>query len=377
MRPIQMVDTRTQYHRIKTEVNQAVLDVLESSAFIQGKPVQLFAEELSAYLGVDHVIPCANGTDALQIAMMALGLKPGDEVITPSFTYIATTEVIALLRLTPVFVEVDPHTFCMDPASLRTAITPRTKAIVPVHLYGHAAPMTEILEIAREHRLFVIEDNAQAIGAEYTFTDGRIAKTGTMGHIGCTSFYPSKNLGAYGDGGAIFTADAVLAEKLRMIANHGQRKRYYHEIVGCNSRLDSVQAAILRIKLKHLDEYNAARRTVATYYDKAFAGHPSITTPFQAPYSKHVFHQYTLKLTSGIDRDGLVSFLAERGTPSMIYYPVPGHRQPMFEEFGTASLNMPVTDALTTSVISLPIHTEMEEEQLAFIVRSVLEYINA
>jgi len=377
MRPIQMVDTRTQYHRIKTEVDQAVLEVLESSAFIQGKPVQLFAEELSAYLGINHVIPCANGTDALQIAMMALGLKPGDEVITPSFTYIATTEVIALLRLTPVFVEVDPQTFCMDPDALRKAITPRTKAIVPVHLYGHAAPMAAILEIAREHGLFVIEDNAQAIGAEYTFPDGRVAKTGTMGHIGCTSFYPSKNLGAYGDGGAIFTSDVALAEKLRMIANHGQRKRYYHEIVGCNSRLDSVQAAILRIKLKQLDAYNSARRAVADYYDNAFAGHPSITTPFQAAYSKHVFHQYTLKLAAGIGRDGLVTFLSERGIPSMIYYPVPGHRQPMFEEFGTAALHMPVTDALTSAVISLPIHTEMEEEQLALIARSVLEYINA
>lgn len=376
MRPIQMVDTKTQYHRIKSEVDQAVLEVLESSAFINGKPVQQFAEELASYLGVAHVIPCANGTDALQIAMMALGLQPGDEVITPSFTYIATTEVIALLRLTPVFVEVDPHTFCMDPDSLRKAITPKTKAIVPVHLYGHAAPMAELLRIANEHNLFVIEDNAQAIGCDYHFSDGRVAKTGTLGHIGCTSFYPSKNLGAYGDGGAIFTNDSALAERLRMIANHGQRQRYYHEIVGCNSRLDSVQAAILRIKLRHLDAYNEARRSVADFYDQAFATHPLVTTPFQAVYSKHVYHQYTLKLAAGVDRDGLVKYLADRSIPSMIYYPVPGHRQPMFAEFGSAEQSMPITDALTDVVISLPIHTEMDEEQKVYIANAVLEYLN-
>mgnify|MGYP000468649182 FL=1 len=376
MRPIQMVDTKTQYHRIKSEVDQAVLEVLESSAFINGKPVQQFAEELASYLGVAHVIPCANGTDALQIAMMALGLQPGDEVITPSFTYIATTEVIALLRLTPVFVEVDPHTFCMDPDSLRKAITPKTKAIVPVHLYGHAAPMAELLRIANEHNLFVIEDNAQAIGCDYHFSDGRVAKTGTLGHIGCTSFYPSKNLGAYGDGGAIFTNDSALVERLRMIANHGQRQRYYHEIVGCNSRLDSVQAAILRIKLRHLDAYNEARRSVADFYDQAFATHPLVTTPFQAVYSKHVYHQYTLKLAAGVDRDGLVKYLADRSIPSMIYYPVPGHRQPMFAEFGSAEHSMPITDALTDVVISLPIHTEMDEEQKAYIANAVLEYLN-
>jgi dTDP-4-amino-4,6-dideoxygalactose transaminase len=308
--------------------------------------------------------------------MMALGLQPGDEVITPSFTYIATTEVIALLRLTPVFVEVDPHTFCMDPDSLRKAITPKTKAIVPVHLYGHAAPMAELLRIANEHNLFVIEDNAQAIGCDYHFSDGRVAKTGTLGHIGCTSFYPSKNLGAYGDGGAIFTNDSALAERLRMIANHGQRQRYYHEIVGCNSRLDSVQAAILRIKLRHLDAYNEARRSVADFYDQAFATHPLVTTPFQAVYSKHVYHQYTLKLAAGVDRDGLVKYLADRSIPSMIYYPVPGHRQPMFAEFGSAEHSMPITDALTDVVISLPIHTEMDEEQKAYIANAVLEYLN-
>lgn len=375
MRPIQMVDTKTQYQKIKTEVDKAVLDVMESSAFINGKPVQDFAANLSAYLGVKHTIPCANGTDALQIAMMALGFQPGDEVITPSFTYIATTEVIALLKLTPVFVEVDPKTFCIDPAALEAAITPKTKAIVPVHLYGHAAPMEEIMAIAKKYDLFVIEDNAQAIGCEYTFGDGTKKKTGTIGHIGATSFYPSKNLGAFGDGGAIFTNDDELAVKLKMIANHGQSKRYYHDVVGCNSRLDTIQAAILDIKLRHLDEYITARRAAADFYDKAFAGNPKIKTPYRAAFSHHVFHQYTLIL-EGVDRDGLNQFLAENKIPSMIYYPVPGHKQKMFEQFGTASQVMPVTDWLTERVISLPMHTELDEEQLNFITNKVLEYVN-
>lgn len=375
MRPIQMVDTKTQYQKIKTEVDKAVLDVMESSAFINGKPVQDFAANLSAYLGVKHTIPCANGTDALQIAMMALGFQPGDEVITPSFTYIATTEVIALLKLTPVFVEVDPKTFCIDPAALEAAITPKTKAIVPVHLYGHAAPMEEIMAIAKKYDLFVIEDNAQAIGCEYTFGDGTKKKTGTIGHIGATSFYPSKNLGAFGDGGAIFTNDDELAVKLKMIANHGQSKRYYHDVVGCNSRLDTIQAAILDIKLRHLDEYITARRAAADFYDKAFAGNPKIKTPYRAAFSHHVFHQYTLIL-EGVDRDGLNQFLAEHKIPSMIYYPVPGHKQKMFEQFGTASQVMPVTDWLTERVISLPMHTELDEEQLNFITNKVLEYVN-
>ena len=375
MRPIQMVDTKTQYQKIKIEVDKAVLDVMESSAFINGKPVQDFAANLSAYLGVKHTIPCANGTDALQIAMMALGFQPGDEVITPSFTYIATTEVIALLKLTPVFVEVDPKTFCIDPAALEAAITPKTKAIVPVHLYGHAAPMEEIMAIAKKYDLFVIEDNAQAIGCEYTFGDGTKKKTGTIGHIGATSFYPSKNLGAFGDGGAIFTNDDELAVKLKMIANHGQSKRYYHDVVGCNSRLDTIQAAILDIKLRHLDEYITARRAAADFYDKAFAGNPKIKTPYRAAFSHHVFHQYTLIL-EGVDRDGLNQFLAEHKIPSMIYYPVPGHKQKMFEQFGTASQVMPVTDWLTERVISLPMHTELDEEQLHFITDKVLEYVN-
>lgn len=375
MRPIQMVDTKTQYQKIKIEVDKAVLDVMESSAFINGKPVQDFAANLSAYLGVKHTIPCANGTDALQIAMMALGFQPGDEVITPSFTYIATTEVIALLKLTPVFVEVDLKTFCIDPAALEAAITPKTKAIVPVHLYGHAAPMEEIMAIAKKYDLFVIEDNAQAIGCEYTFGDGTKKKTGTIGHIGATSFYPSKNLGAFGDGGAIFTNDDELAVKLKMIANHGQSKRYYHDVVGCNSRLDTIQAAILDIKLRHLDEYITARRAAADFYDKAFAGNPKIKAPYRAAFSHHVFHQYTLIL-EGVDRDGLNQFLAENKIPSMIYYPVPGHKQKMFEQFGTASQVMPVTDWLTERVISLPMHTELDEEQLNFITNKVLEYVN-
>jgi len=375
MRPLQMVDLKTQYHKIKPEVDKAVLDVLESVAFINGKPVQEFSTNLSKYLGVKHVVPCANGTDALQIAMMALGLQPGDEVITPSFTYIATTEVVALLRLKPVFVEVDKQTFCMDTESLRKAITSKTKAIVPVHLYGHVAAMEEIMKIAAEHDLYGIEDVAQAIGSDYTFSNGVSKKAGTIGTIGTTSFFPSKNLGCYGDGGAIFTDDDALAARLKMVANHGQQKRYYHEVVGCNSRLDTIQAAILDIKLKQLDEYIAARTKAADFYDKAFAGNPKITTPYRATYQKHVFHQYTLIL-DGVDRDGLNEYLASKGIPSMIYYPVPGHKQKMFDSFDLQVQDMPVTDWLTQRVISLPMHTELDEEQLNFIVSSVLEYVN-
>lgn len=375
MRPIQMVDLKTQYQKIKPEIDKAVIDVLESSAFINGKPVQEFANNLVAYLGVKHVIPCANGTDALQISMMALDLQPGDEVITPSFTYIATTEVVALLRLTPVFVEVDARTFCMDVEALRKAITPKTKAIVPVHLYGQASNMEAILQIAKEHNLYVIEDNAQAIGCNYTFSDGTVKKTGTMGTVGCTSFFPSKNLGCYGDGGAMCTDDDALAHKLRMIANHGQQKRYYHEMVGCNSRLDTIQAAVLNIKLKDLDHYISSRNQAASFYTDAFANHPKITTPYIAPYTNHVFHQYTLIL-DGVNRDGLNEYLATRNIPSMIYYPVPGHRQQMFAGMGGESYDLTVTDWLTERVISLPIHTELDEEQLNYITSSVLEYIN-
>lgn len=374
MRPIQMVDTKSQYLTIKPEIDQAIHAVLDSAAYINGKPVQEFAAGLSSYLDVKHTIPCANGTDALQIAMMALNLQPGDEVITPSFTYIATTEVVALLKLTPVFVEVDPKTFCMDPVALRKAITPKTKAIVPVHLYGHAAPMEEIMQIADEFGLYVIEDNAQAIGCDYTFADGTRKKTGTIGTIGATSFYPSKNLGAFGDGGALFTNDDALAHKMKMIANHGQQERYYHDMVGCNSRLDTIQASILNIKLRHLDNYNAARQKVAAFYNRAFANHPNITTPYVATYSNHVYHQYTLVL-DGVNRDGLHAYLAEHGVPSMIYYPVPGHCQGMFASFNMTEYQLDITDWLTESVISLPVHTEMDDEQLTHIAENVLNYL--
>ena len=375
MRQIQMVDTQTQYQKIKNEVDQAIKEVIDSSAFINGKIVQDFALNLARYLDSKYLIPCANGTDALQIAMMGLDLKPGDEVITPSFTYIATTEVIALLKLTPVFVEVDPQTFCIDPVAIRKAVTAKTKAIVPVHLYGQSAPMEEIMDIAREFNLYVIEDNAQAIGCDYIFNNGIKKKTGAIGTIGTTSFYPSKNLGAYGDGGALYTNDGDLAAKLKMIANHGQSKKYYHDMVGCNSRLDSVQAAILNEKLKHLDEYIEARRKAAGFYDNAFADCQKIKTPFRASYSNHVFHQYTIIL-EGVNRDELHKFLTEQKVPSMIYYPVPAHQQKMFAQYNSSVLDMPVTDWLTHRVISLPMHTELDKDQLNYITSKVLEFVN-
>lgn len=368
-----MVDLKRQYQKIKPEVDSAIGAILSSAAFINGPYVQQFANHLADYLGVQHVVPCANGTDALQIALMALGLQPGDEVITPSFTYIATVEVVGLLRLTPVFVDVDKDTFNMDPEALRKAITPKTKAIIPVHLYGQCANMEAILEIAAAHNLPVIEDNAQAIGGDYTFPDGTKKKTGAMGTIGCTSFFPSKNLGAYGDGGAIFTNDTALFEKLSMIANHGQKTRYYHEMVGCNSRLDTIQAAVLDIKLKHLDEYCDARRAAADYYDQAFAQQENIKTPSRTANSKHVFHQYTLQLGDGVNRDKVKELLAAKGIPSMIYYPVPCHKQKMFTELGIAPVNLPNTDYLTPRVISLPIHTEQTEAELKRITDAVLE----
>ena len=372
MRPLQMVDLKRQYEKIKPEVDAAMQRVVESAAFINGPDVASFARELEAYLGVKHVIPCANGTDALQMALMALDLQPGDEVITPSFTYIATIEVVALLRLKPVFADVHPETFTMDIESVRGAISSRTKAIIPVHLYGQCVDMEPLMALAAEHNIPLIEDNAQAIGGSYTFSDGRKAKTGSMGLIGCTSFFPSKNLGCYGDGGAMFTNDDALAEKLRMIANHGQKVRYYHELVGCNSRLDTLQAAVLRIKLRHLDEYCDARRAAADFYDRAFASHPQLTAPARTDYSHHVFHQYTLKL-NGVNRDQLVEKLAERGIPSMIYYPVASHHQNMLKSFVDADFSLPVTDALNACVISLPIHTELTEEELRFISDAVIE----
>lgn len=374
MKKIQMVDLKTQYEHIKEDVNKAILNVIENTAFINGPEVTSFQAELEKYLNAKHVIPCANGTDALQIAMMALGLKPGDEVITPSYTYIATTEVMALLGLVPVFVDVDPKTFCINPALIEEKITPKTKLIVPVHLYGQAADMEAILAVAKKHNLYVVEDNAQAIGCDYTFSDGTVAKTGTMGDIGCTSFFPSKNLGCYGDGGAMCTNNDALAEKIRMIANHGQSKRYYHDMVGCNSRLDSIQAAVLRIKLPLLDGYCSARRKAADYYDAFFASIKGITTPFRAENNKHVFHQYTLIL-DGIDRDALKDHLETKDIPAMIYYPVPAHKQKMFESFNVENTVLPVTDWLTERVISLPMHTELEEEQLKLICESVKEFV--
>jgi dTDP-4-amino-4,6-dideoxygalactose transaminase len=370
MVPIQMVDLKRQYLKIKPEVDTAIANVLDTTSFINGKAVGDFASNLAKYLNVAEVIPCANGTDALQIAMMALGLEPGDEVITPSFTYIATTEVIALLRLKPVFVDVDPKTFCIDATKIREAITPKTKAIVPVHLYGQSCDMEEIMKIAEEYNLYVVEDNAQAIGADVKFADGSVHKTGTIGHIGCTSFFPSKNLGCYGDGGALITNTNLLADRIRMIANHGQSKRYYHDVVGCNSRLDTMQAVVLNIKLGRLDEYNNARRSVAEFYNASFKENSLITTPITSPGNTHVFHQYTMIL-DGVDRNELQEKLAAVGVPAMIYYPVPAHRQQMFSFLNLPEVDLPITDWLTHRVISLPIHTEMDQEQLDHIVYHV------
>ncbi|MBS1772142.1 MAG: DegT/DnrJ/EryC1/StrS family aminotransferase [Bacteroidetes bacterium] len=372
---IQMVDLKRQYEKIKPEIDAAIQNVLNTTAFIGGPDVKAFGDELAQYLGVKHVIPCANGTDALQIGLMALGLKPGDEVITTSFTYMATVEVVALLRLQPVFVDVDADTFTMNLEAVRKAITPKTKAIIPVHLYGQSANMEPLLALAKEHNIPVIEDNAQAIGGSYTFSDGKTVKNGTMATMATTSFFPSKNLGCYGDGGAMFTNDDALAEKLRMIANHGQKVRYYHEMVGCNSRLDSIQAAILRIKLKHLDEYCSARRAVADYYDNAFKDNPNITTPYRAPYSYHVFHQYTLKIKN-VNRDELQKMMADKKIPTMLYYPVPCHKQNMMKEFGGADYHLPVTDMLQDCVISLPIHTEFTTDELSYIATNFNEAIN-
>tara|TARA_B110000902_G_scaffold2717_1_gene3010 strand:- start:25416 stop:26558 length:1143 start_codon:yes stop_codon:yes gene_type:complete len=374
MKKIQMVDLMSQYQDIKPAIDSVIVSILESAQFINGPEVKSFQSEMEDYLGVKHVIPCANGTDALQIALMALGLKPGDEVITPSFTYIATTEVMALLGLKPIFVEVDRDTFCIAPDSIEAAISSKTKAIVPVHLYGQAANMDAIMAIAKKYDLFVIEDNAQAIGSDYSHENGKTTKTGTIGDIGCTSFFPSKNLGCYGDGGAICTNNDELADKMRMIANHGQSKRYYHDVVGCNSRLDSIQAAVLRIKLRKLDGYIDARRKVADHYDNFFANIPGIKTPVRTEYSRHVFHQYTLTF-EGIDRDELNQFLADRDVPSMIYYPVPAHKQKMFESFGSGETELPITDWLTHRVMSLPIHTEMEQDQLDYICSSIEEFL--
>lgn len=373
---IQMVDLKGQYQKIKPEVDAAVLEVIESAAFINGPAVSRFQASLEGYLGVRHVVPCANGTDALQIAMMALGLEPGDEVIVPSFTFLATAEVIALLRLTPVMVDVDAETFNLTPEAFERAITPRTKAVVPVHLFGQSCEMQPILDIAAEHGIAVIEDAAQSIGADYILPNGNRQKTGTIGRIGCTSFFPSKNLGCYGDGGAIFTNDDELAARMRSIANHGQAERYYHERVGVNSRLDSIQAAILDIKLRHLDEYCDARRRAADAYDAAFANVAELATPVRAEHSTHVFHQYTLRVLDG-RRDQLREHLASLGVPAMIYYPVPLQQQNAFKGFVPADLSLPVADRLCTEVISLPMHTELDAETQGTIIDAVKSFFRA
>ena len=376
MTKIEMVDLKRQYQRIKSEVDAAMQDVIDQTAFINGKPVQDFAGELAAYNGSKHVIPCANGTDALQIAMMALDLQPGDEVISPSFTYFATVEAAALLGLTNVFVDVDRKTFTLDPQTLEAAITPKTKLIVPVHLYGQAANMEEIMAIADKHGIPVLEDNAQAIGGDYTFSNGVKKKTGAIGLVGSTSFFPSKNLGCYGDGGALFTNDDELAVKMKMIASHGQKVKYIHERIGINSRLDTIQAAVLRVKLKHLDEYCDARRKVADYYDAAFANNDMITTPLRASYAKHVFHQYTVVLHDSINRDALIKHLSDNGIPTMLYYPVPCHKQKAFENRGRVSGELTNTDWLTPRVLSLPIHTEMTDDQLKYITENINAFCN-
>ena len=375
MKKIQMVDLKSQYEKIQSEVDASVLDVIRSTQFINGPEVKSFQKELEEYLDVKHVIPCANGTDALQIAMMALDLQPGDEVITSNFTYVATAEVIALLKLTPVLVDVYPDTFDLDIKAMEKAITPKTKAIVPVHLFGQATNMEALMEIAKKNNLFVIEDTAQAIGCNYIFKDDSKQKVGTIGTIGCTSFFPSKNLGCYGDGGAIFTNNDELAIKLRQTANHGQSRRYIHDRVGVNSRLDSIQAAILRIKLRHLDNYSFERNKVADYYDNAFRKSEKLKTPKRVTYSNHVFHQYTLQLKN-VNRDDIIAFLLEKGVPAMIYYPIPLHMQDAYKDPRYKEEDFPVTEKLCKTVISLPMQTELSEEQLKHITDSVLEFLN-
>lgn len=370
-----MVDLQGQYQKIKSEVDEAIHKVLDSSTYINGTAVHEFQANLEKYLGVKHVIPCANGTDALQISMMALGLKPGDEVITTSFTFIATAEVIALLNLTPVLVDVDPDTFNIDPEAIKKAITPKTKAIVPVHLFGQCSDMEAIMDIAKEHDLKIIEDNCQAIGSDYIYKDGTRKKSGGIGDIGCTSFFPSKNLGAFGDGGAIFTNDDDLAKQCRIIANHGMTVRYYHDLIGVNSRLDSIQAALLDVKLKRLDEYCAARNKAADYYTNAFKDHPNLLTPAKFERSTHVFHQYTL-VTKNVDRNAMHEFLQAKGFPAPIYYPVPLHMQKAYIDARYKEGDFPITEMLSNSVISLPMHTELDEEQLEFITSAVLEFVN-
>jgi len=371
-----MVDLVGQYKKIKEEIDTAVLDVMNEASFINGPAVRNFQKNFEKYLGVKHVIPCANGTDALQVAIMALDLKPGDEVITTSFTFIATAEVIALLKLTPVLVDVLPDTYNIDPEAVERAITPKTKAIIPVHLFGQSANIHALLKIAEKHNLFIIEDTAQAIGADYTCPEsGNTKKIGTFGDIGCTSFFPSKNLGAFGDGGAIFTNNDDLAEKMRVVVNHGMTVRYYHDEIGVNSRLDSIQATVLNIKLKYLNEYSKARQKAAEYYNNAFANNPKIKTPVTADFTTHVFHQYTLVLND-IDREGLMKHLMDKGIASAVYYPVPLHMQKAYLDPRYKEGDFPVTEMLSKSVISLPIHTELTPDIQKEITSALLEFVN-
>jgi dTDP-4-amino-4,6-dideoxygalactose transaminase len=370
---IEMVDLKGQYKKIKTEIDHAVISSIASTSFINGPDVKEFQLNLEKYLGVKHVIPCANGTDSLQIAMMALDLKPGDEVICPAFTYVATAEVIGLLGLTPVMVDVDPSTFNLTATAIEKAITLKTKAIVPVHLYGQSCDMEPIMILAQKHKLFVIEDNAQAIGADYTFSDGTVAKTGTIGHIGSTSFFPSKNLGCYGDGGALMTNDDELAKKMRMIANHGQEKKYYHKVLGCNSRLDTIQAAILNIKLNHLDNYSQSRNQMASFYDQAFASIAALQVPQRQEGSTHVFHQYTIKVKNG-KRSELQKYLSDKGIPSMIYYPLPLYKQEAFQQFVSDDFSLATAEQLCDEVLSLPIHTELNIDVMNFVCSSIQSF---
>lgn len=370
---IQMVDLLSQYKKIETEVNNAILGVIQDTAFINGPAVKSLKSGMQTAFNVKHVIPCANGTDAIQIALMALDLKPGDEIITTTFTFIATAEVIALLQLTPVFVDVDPATFCISPQAVEAKITDKTKVILPVHLYGQCAPMEDLINLANKYNLKIIEDTAQGIGSTYTFSNGKKQYAGTMGNIGTTSFFPSKNLGCYGDGGAIFTNSDELAEKMTMIINHGSKVKYYHEIVGVNSRLDTLQAAVLNIKLKHLPDYIAARKKAAAYYSKALNAIEAIETPVVADYSDHVFHQYTLKITNG-QRDALKAHLQTKGIPSMVYYPVCLHQQKAFSHY-TGGESIPVSEQLQTEVLSLPMHTELTEEQLVYITNAIKDFL--
>lgn len=375
MQKIQMVDLRSQYEKIKEEVNAGIQEVIDTTTFIKGGKVNDFQHNLEKYLNVKHVIPVGNGTDALQIALMALDLKPGDEVITPTFTFIATAEVVALLGLTPVVVDVDPDTFNISLDSVRKAITPNTKAIVPVHLFGQNADMEELLALAKEHNLYVLEDACQSIGSVYTFSDGRKVQSGCMGDIGCTSFFPSKNLGCFGDGGAIFTNNDELAAKMRSIANHGMVVRYHHDYVGVNSRLDGIQAAVLDVKLQHLDSYCAARLAAANYYDAAFAASDKLTTPVRSSRSTHVFHQYTLKLNN-VNRAELIKYLADKEIPAMVYYPVPLHLQKAYQDSRYKAGDFPVAEELSKCVMSLPMHTELSEDQLEYITKTVLEFVS-